>query len=148
MSKTDDSPTLEFFTPNPYKELQIPLASYSVSAGFPSPASDYLDSSLDLNELVIRHPSATFYVKVKGQSMTDAGIEDGDLLVVDRSIDPTNNTIVVAYVDGEFTVKKISKIGGKLYLMPKNPNYKPIEITESMNFYAWGVVTYVIHKPR
>ena len=148
MGKTDESPALEFFTPDPFHELKIPLASYSVSAGFPSPATDYLDSSLDLNELVVRRPSATFYVKVKGQSMIDADIKDGDLLVVDRSIDPTNNTKVIAYVDGEFTVKKISKIDGKLYLIPKNPNYKPIEITESMNFQVWGVVTYVIHKPR
>ena len=112
------------------------------------PGLNSIENKLDLNEYVIREPASTFYVKVKGHSMTDAGIEDGDLLVVDKSVDPTNNTIVVAYINGEFTVKKISTIDGKLYLIPKSPDYQPIEITESMDFEVWGVVVYVIHKTR
>lgn len=125
----------------------IPLANGAVAAGFPSPAGDYLDNRIDIFEYLIQHPSATFYVRVKGNSMINASIHDGDLLVVDRSIEPKNNQVVVAIIDGEFTVKRISKYNNKLYLIPENETFKPIEITETMDFEVWGVVTYVIHKP-
>jgi DNA polymerase V len=117
----------------------ITIANGAVSAGFPSPAGDYLDNRIDIFEYLIQHPTATFYVRVKGNSMINASIHDGDLLVVDRSI--------VAIIDGEFTVKRISKYNNKLYLIPENEHFKPIEITETMDFEVWGVVTFVIHKP-
>lgn len=125
----------------------IPLADGAVAAGFPSPAGDYLDTRIDIFEYLVQHPTATFYVRVKGNSMINASIHDGDLLVVDRSIEPKNNQIVVAIIDGEFTVKRISKYNNKLYLIPENEKFKPIEITETMDFQVWGVVTFVIHKP-
>ena len=125
----------------------ITIANGAVAAGFPSPAGDYIDNRLDIFEYLIQHPTATFYVRVKGNSMVNAAIHDGDLLVVDRSIEPKNNQVVVAIIDGEFTVKRISKYNNKLYLIPENEHFKPIEITETMNFEVWGVVTFVIHKP-
>jgi DNA polymerase V len=125
----------------------ILMANGAVAAGFPSPAGDYLDNRIDIFEYLIQHPTATFYVRVKGNSMINASIHDGDLLVVDRSIEPKNNQVVVAIIDGEFTVKRISKHNNKLYLIPENEHFKPIEITETMDFEVWGVVTFVIHKP-
>ena len=122
----------------------IPLYN-SVAAGFPSPAEDHMDSSLDLNQHLIKHPSATFYVYARGDSMVSAGISNGDMLIVDRSLEATNNSIVVAIINGEFTVKRISKVNEHLYLMPHNTNYNPIKITEEMDFEIWGVVTHSIH---
>jgi DNA polymerase V len=122
------------------------LSVGEANCGFPSPAHDYSDNKLDLNEYLIRHPSATFYIRAKGHSMIDAGIHDGDLLIIDRAVQPTNNIIVLAVVDGEFTIKKIQVHEGRLYLMPKNTDFRPIEITDAMDFKVWGVVTYVIHK--
>jgi DNA polymerase V len=116
-----------------------------VAAGFPSPADDFIEEKLDLNEKLIRHPAATFFVKVSGNSMIKAGIHSGDMLIVDRSLEPKTGSIVVAVVNGDFTVKRISKHGGKLYLMPENSRFQPIEITDDSNFQVWGVVTNVIH---
>jgi len=126
----------------------IPLFEFRIPAGFPSPAEDYLDSSLDLNDLVIRHPAATFFVKVEGDSMVEAGIHSGDTLVVDRAEEPADNRIVVAVVDGEFTVKRIRKIDGRLFLAPENQVLAPLEVTSGMDFEIWGVVTYVVHRVR
>ena len=126
----------------------LPLYISGVNAGFPSPAEDHTDLSLDLNEHLIQHPSATFYVYARGDSMIDSGIYDGDLLIVDRALEPANNSIVIAIVNGEFTVKKIIKNNNKLYLMPNNVNYTSIEITSDTNFEIWGVVTYTIHAPK
>ncbi len=126
----------------------LPLYISGVNAGFPSPAEDYTDLSLDLNEHLIQHPSATFYVYARGDSMIDSGIYDGDLLIVDRALDPVNNSIVIAVVNGDFTVKKIIKKNKKLYLMPNNIKYTPIEVTSDTNFEIWGVVTYTIHAPK
>jgi len=128
-------------------KLKIPMFTCGVSAGFPSPADDFIDKKLDLNEFLIKHPSATFLVRVEGQSMINAGIFSGDILIVDRSIEVSNNDIVVAFINGEFTVKRIGTKKGKYYLLPENEDYKPIEVTPDMNFEVWGVVTYVIHKP-
>ena len=123
----------------------IPLYN-SVAAGFPSPAEDHMDSSLDLNQHLIKHPSSTFYVYARGDSMVLAGISDGDMLIVDRSLEATNDSIIVAIINGEFTVKRISKSNQCLYLMPHNTSYNPIEITEEMDFEIWGVVTHSIHS--
>jgi len=123
----------------------LPLFSSQVAAGFPSPADDYTEKKMDLNEL-IRRPASTFFLKVKGDSMIDARIHDGDLLIVDRSLQATDNKIVIGIVNGEFTVKRMKKKKGKLYLAPENDAYAAIEITAEVDFRLWGVVTYVIHK--
>ncbi|HOK18626.1 MAG TPA: translesion error-prone DNA polymerase V autoproteolytic subunit [Caldisericia bacterium] len=127
------------------KKLKLPLYSSKVSAGFPSPADDFIDKTLDLNDLVIKHPQATFFVRVSGNSMINAGIKDGDILVIDKSLEPIEGKIVIANVDGEFVLKRIRKKGGKLYLYPENSDFNPIEIKEGMECEIWGVVTYVIH---
>ena len=127
-------------------EIKIPLLSMHVPAGFPSPAEDYSEQKLDLNELLIKHPSATFFVRAHGDSMKDAGIHSNDLLIVDRSKEATNNAIVVAVINGEFTVKRISKRTTGTYLAPENPEYEPLKITEEMDVVIWGVVTSVIHS--
>lgn len=130
----------------PRKKSKIELFAGPVTAGFPSPASDYVEDKLDLNEHIVRHPAATFFVRAAGDSMTGAGIFDGDILVVDRSLKPVNSNIVIAVLDGEFTVKRLKISKGKITLQSENPNYAPIEITPESNFSVWGVVTYVIHK--
>lgn len=126
----------------------LPLLLQHVSAGFPSPADDYSDQALDLNELLIKHPSATFFMRVEGDSMKNAGINSGDTLIVDRAAQVKNNSIVVAHINGELTVKRIKKVNNILYLVPENSQYKPITITEEMDFEIWGVVTFVIHAAQ
>ena len=128
------------------KVLDIPIYQSNVPAGFPSPAEDFMDLDLNLQEYLVQHPSATFCVRVTGDSMQNAGICSGDVMVVDRALEPQNNTIVLAILDGEFTVKRIQKKGQELYLKPENSKFKPIQITEEMNFQVWGVVTHIIHK--
>ena len=123
-----------------------PLFLASVSAGFPSPAEDYIEGRLDLNRYLIKHPAATFFVRVAGDSMIGAGIHPGDILVVDRALEPQDSNVVIAVVDGELTVKRISQRGGKLFLVPDNQAYEPLEILEEMEFEVWGVVTSVIHN--
>ena len=126
----------------------FPLFTERVSAGFPSPADDYIDKRLDLNELLIRHPSATFFVKVSGDSMKNAGIHSGDTLIVDRAETPGKESIIIAALDGELTVKRLIKKSGNFYLVPENPKYDPIKITGDMEFLVWGVVIHVIHTVR
>jgi DNA polymerase V len=128
------------------KRATFPLFITKISAGFPSPAEDYIDKNLDLNEYLIQHPAATFFVRVAGSSMINAGIHSGDILIVDRSVEPADKKIVIAVINGEMTVKRIRKNAGKLYLVPENDAYKPLEITEGSEFQVWGVVTNVIHK--
>jgi DNA polymerase V len=128
--------------------VNISLFLSLLHAGFPSPADDYADKVLDLNELVIRHPAATFFVRVTGESMINAAIWEDDVLVVDKAIDPKDGSIIVASLNGEFTVKRLRKKQSEVYLMPENPLYKPIKITEEMDFQVFGVVTYIIHKAR
>lgn len=125
---------------------KIPLLLSPVSAGFPSPAEDFIEESLDLNKHLIKNKPATFLVRAEGDSMIDVGIHSKDILVVDRSLEPRNGKIVIAVIDGELTVKRISTKGGKLYLMPENKSYKPIKIEKHSDFIVWGVVTNVIHK--
>jgi DNA polymerase V len=126
-------------------DLALPLADSKLSAGFPSPAENYFEESLDLNQFLIRHPAATFFVKVEGDSMIDAGIFPGDILIVDRAIEPYHDAIVVAVLNGEFTVKRIKKEKHRLFLMPENKNFMPIEINEETAFLVWGVAIYTIH---
>lgn len=125
---------------------KIPLFDSRIPAGFPSPAADYFESDLALNDLVVDHPAATFFVRIDGDSMVEAGIHNGDVVVVDRALEPGLDSIVIAAVDGQFTIKRISRANGRLFLLPANRNHAPIEITEDMDFHVWGVVTYVIHK--
>jgi DNA polymerase V len=133
--------TLTFITPEIATAIKRPLLTFRVSAGFPSPADDYLQSRIDLNEHLIRHPAATFFVRVAGDSMTGAGIHDGDLLVVDRAAEVTSGCIVVARVQDEFTLKRVRKDGSRVFLVPENDRFKPLEITEGSDFEIWGRVT-------
>ena len=123
----------------------ITLYSTRVAAGMPSPAEYYEEEKLDLNDHLLQNPAHTFFVRVTGESMIGAGIHAGDLLIVDRSLSPSNGRIVIAVVNGELTVKKLFKEKSSLYLMPENPSYPCIEINEDMDFMIWGVVTSVIH---
>lgn len=138
--------TVSLFTPEIGREMFLPLLSSGISAGFPSPAMDFIDVSIDLNQLMIKRPSATFFGRVQGTSMLDAGISDGDLLVIDRSLSPKNNSIAVCFIDGEFTIKRIQKEIDFCWLMPANEKYKPIKVTAENDFLVWGIVTYVIKK--
>ena len=117
-----------------------------VPAGFPSPAEDHMDLDLDLSSYLIQHPSATFCVRVEGDSMVGAGIKSGDVILIDRSLTPNPGNIVLAVVDGEFTVKRVDIVDDKLFLIPENPRLKPMEVAEGSSFQVWGVVTFVIHK--
>jgi len=125
--------------------LRLPLLLSRVPAGFPSPADDYIEEALDLNELLIRHPAATFFMRVEGDSMVGAGIHSGDLLIVDRAIEPRPGYVVVAAVCGELTVKRLKLHEGRLCLMPEDGSHEPLPIREEMEVVIWGVVTCVIH---
>lgn len=128
---------------------RIPLLEGKVRAGFPSSAENYIDKVLDLNELLIRHPAATFFIRVRGDSMERAGIKDNDILIVDRAAAVADNKIVIARIGDEMTVKRIRRVGEHMFLMPENDDtekYRPIKITEDMDFEIWGVVTAVIHN--
>ena len=138
----------EIYSSGLKKELSIPYFEDGISAGFPSPADDFLHGKLDLNEYLINNPSATYYVRVLGDSMANAGIASGSLLIVDKSIEASNGKIVVPFLDKEFTVKRIKKIKNKIYLKAENAGYEDIEITSEMNFEIFGVVTYSITKHR
>ena len=123
-----------------------PFFLCGISAGFPSPADDYIDRMLDLNELLITNPPATFFVRVAGESMIDAGIHDGDILIVDRSLEPQNGKIVIAVVDGELTVKRLVKNNGAYKLVAENPDYPSLEITDETQCEIWGTATSVIRQ--
>ncbi len=137
---------VEFFRPDLNKTQKTELYSYHIPAGFPSPAENFLEKRLDLNEFLIKNQAATFLIRVKGHSMEKAGIFDGDILVIDRSVEPSNGRIVLGVLNGEFTVKRIEKKGSKVILKPENDAFNPIELTPEMNFRIWGVVTFAIHK--
>ncbi len=141
-------PELEFYSLDSATELKLPLFDSKVSAGFPSPAEDYVELKLDLNEHLIRHPAATFFVRVSGHSMKEAGIHDGDMLIVDRALEPKNNDIAVCVIDSEFTVKRIRKIKNDIILVPANADYQSIKVSERNDFRIWGIVSYIIHKPE
>ncbi len=127
------------------ERVDLPLAESSVPAGFPSPADDFIANQLDLNEHLILHPAATFFVRVAGDSMIGAGITDGDILIVDRSLEPTDGKIVIAVVNGELVVKRLRRTEKGWLLLAENDDYSPIEVGEEGEFEVWGVVTNVIH---
>ena len=126
--------------------LSLPLYSSKVPAGFPSPADDHMEEKLDLNTHLVKHPTATFFVKASGDSMVGAGIHDGDILVVDRSLEPRQGRVVIAAIDGQLTVKRLKIKGPKTFLVPENKKFRSIELNENNDVKIWGVVTSVIHK--
>lgn len=130
----------------PEVPVRLPLFASKIPAGFPSPADDYVEDMLDLQKLLVEHPAATFYVKVSGDSMSGAAIMAGDILVVDRSIEPTHGRIVVASIDSELTVKRLYLSKVRTALEPENPVYQPIEINEETDLRIWGVVTGVVRQ--
>lgn len=146
MNAASKNMNLEFFKPSVKTRIELPLVEATISAGFPSPADDYSEARLDLNKELISNESATFYARVRGDSMTLAGISDGDLLIIDKSKTPVNGSIVVCLIDGEFTVKRLSKLENQFYLMPENDKYKAIKIKPENDVAIWGVVTYTIKK--
>lgn len=137
-------------TPLDYWPLPVPycrpLMIAPVSAGFPSPADDYVECVLDLNEHLVKHPVATIFVKVRGHSMTGAGIQDGDMLIVDRSLEPQDGSVIIAVLNGDLTVKRVRQTNGKVYLQPENRAFAPIEVPAEADFQVWGVVVYAIHR--
>lgn len=138
--------TLQFFTLKTLESNGAVFIDTGISAGFPSPADDFKETRISLDEELIINKEATFFAKVSGQSMIGAGLEDNDLLVIDRSLEPENNKIAVCFLDGEFTVKRLRVEKGKVWLQPENPNYPVIKITEDNDFIIWGIVTNVIKR--
>ena len=137
---------LTFFLPNTENAKEIPFIAAGIKAGFPSPAADFDETKISIDQLVIKNETATFYAKASGNSMTGAGIDDGDILVIDRSIEPTDNKIAVCFIDGEFTVKRIKIEEDCVYLQAEKPKYKSIKVTEDNDLIIWGIVTYVVKK--
>ena len=146
LKRLEHTDVLEIFCIEKNIFTNITMFTDSVQAGFPSPAEDYIDLDLNLQDHLIQNPSATFCVRAVGERMNDVGIQSGDIMLVDRSLTPKKISIVLAVIDGDFTVKLVNVIDKELCLMPKNENFPPIKITEEMDFQVWGVVTYIIHK--
>ncbi|HCY82443.1 LexA family protein [Xanthomarina gelatinilytica] len=140
------SETLTFFTPDISNQSGAVYLDTGISAGFPSPAEDFKEERLSLDSMLVKNKLATFYARVSGQSMVDAGLDDNDLLVIDRSLEPAHNRIAVCFLDGEFTVKRLRVEKDGVWLQPANPKYEPIKITEENDFVIWGIVTNVIKK--
>ena len=137
---------LTFFTPENLNTLGAVYFDTGISAGFPSPAEDFKQERLSLDIELIKNKEATFFARVSGQSMIDAGLNDNDLLVIDRSLSPAHNKIAVCFLDGEFTVKRLKVEKNEVWLQPENKNYQAIQITEANDFVIWGIVTNVIKK--
>jgi len=136
--------SLAFIIPDQKTSLEIPFFENGISAGFPSPADDFLDTSIDLNKELIKNKSTTFFARVKGCSMIGAGINDGDLLIIDKSITPKSDDIAVCFIDGDFTVKRIDITKDVIWLVAENKAYKPIKVTADNDFTIWGIVTNII----
>ena len=139
---------ITFFVPDFENPIETSFISSEIKAGFPSPAADFEESKVSLDHLLIKNKEATFYAKASGNSMIGAGIDDGDILVIDRSLEPRNNAIAVCLIDGEFTVKRIKKDNDEVYLMPENSQYQPIKIEEENELIIWGIVTYAIKQMK
>ncbi|MBE9487689.1 MAG: translesion error-prone DNA polymerase V autoproteolytic subunit [Bacteroidetes bacterium] len=137
---------LTFFSSETSSEMELPYSESGVSAGFPSVAEDMMGLSLDLNKELVRNPASTFFARVSGVSMIDEGIDEGDLLVIDKSVEPSNNCLAVCFLDGEFTLKRVKFEKECAWLMPANEKYKPIKVTSDNEFSIWGVVKYLIKK--
>ena len=130
--------------------IPLPFADEGIKAGFPSPAQDYISQTIDLNKELIKHPACTFYGRVSGDSMRDAGLSEGDILIIDKSLEPHTGDMAVCYIDGEFTIKYIKIESDVIWLIPANDNYTPIKVTPENDFLIWGIVTHSIkaHKRR
>lgn len=140
------SNNLTFFNPKSTNGLGNPFFNTGISAGFPSPAEDFKEQRLSLDKELVKNKEATFYARVSGQSMIGAGLDDNDLLVIDRSLEPSHNKIAVCFLDGEFTVKRLKVDNEGVWLQPENPHYPIIRITDDNDFVIWGIVTNVIKK--
>lgn len=137
---------LTLYVPEPIEDAAAQLFDTGISAGFPSPTEDFSQERLSLDQELVKNKETTFYARVSGQSMIGAGLDDNDLLVIDRSLEPENNKIAVCFLDGEFTVKRLHVTKDEIWLKPENPDYPIINITEENNFLIWGIVTNVIKK--
>ncbi len=146
LTSLHQSEVFEFFSASTGMVLDLPLAGTEIHAGFPSPAEDFVDTSIDLNRELVKNPSATFYARVKGNSMIDAGIHDGDLIIIDKSLEPADGKIAVCFIDGEFTVKRIKIDRDCCWLLPANDDFNPIRVTEENEFLVWGIVIHVIRS--
>lgn len=144
MKPIKETSTITFYKADISTDLELPFVTEGISAGFPSPADDFLDINIDLNKHLVKNPSTTFYGKVKGDSMKDAGIHNGDLLVIDKSLEPVNNKIAVCFIDGEFTVKRIKIEKDIVWLIAENKDYSPIKVTKDNELIIWGIVINVI----
>ena len=137
---------LTFFRPDLDNPIELPFITAGIKAGFPSPAADFDETKISLDAVLVKNREATFYAKASGTSMIGAGIDDGDIMVIDRSLEPKNNKIAVCFLDGEFTVKRIKVTKEEVFLMPENKLFDPIKVTEENQLIIWGIVTYVIKK--
>ncbi|MCM1032686.1 MAG: translesion error-prone DNA polymerase V autoproteolytic subunit [Odoribacter sp.] len=144
----DTQVIIDILTPDLTSHVALPFADQGIQAGFPSPAQDYISESIDLNHELIHHPAATFYGRVSGDSMIGEGIDPGDILVIDRSIEPADGDLAVCCLDGDFTLKRISLRGNDVWLIPSNEQFDPILVTPDSHFEVWGVVTYTIKQHR
>lgn len=144
LRKLHNTNSITFFSTDVSMELKLPYVVEGISAGFPSPADDFLDLSIDINKHLIKNPSTTFYGRVRGNSMIDAGIHDGDLLIIDKSLELTNNKIAICFIDGEFTVKRVKIEKDIIWLVAENKDYKPIKVTKDNDFIVWGIVINVV----
>ena len=135
---------LDFYAPDYSTELELPYVDVGISAGFPSPADDFIELTIDLNRELIKHKDSTFFAKVKGNSMKNAGIFDGDLLIIDKSLEPQDGKIAICQIDGDFTVKRIKKENDIVWLIAENEDYKPIKVTEENELMIWGIVIHSI----
>lgn len=135
---------LDFYAPDYSTELELPYVDVGISAGFPSPADDFIELTIDLNRELIKHKDSTFFAKVKGDSMKNAGIFNGDLLIIDKSLEPQDGKIAICQIDGDFTVKRIKKENDVVWLIAENEDYKPIKVTEENELMIWGIVIHSI----
>lgn len=148
MEKNKRTGEIELFKADTARHLELWYAEGGIYAGFPSPAQDYLELSIDLNTELIRNPAATFFGRVVGNSLEDAGVTEGDVLIIDKSVKPSDGDMCVCFLDGEFTLKFIKQTAQEIWLIPANPSYKPIRVTEDNHFMVWGVVTYTIKRRK
>ncbi len=148
IERHQESGDLRICTIDTSTSMRLPYADGGIKAGFPSPAQDRLNESIDLNSEIVSHPASTFYGRVTGDSMIEEGIDDGDILVIDRSLEPLNGDLAVCCIDGEFTVKRLKVERHRVLLLPANHRYQPIEVSEDDDFTVWGIVTHTIKKNR
>jgi DNA polymerase V len=142
-----NSKELRIFVPDISSDISLPFLESLIPAGFPSPADDYMEIALNLNEYLIKNPSSTFFAQITGSSMINSGIYNNDIVIVDKSLQAKNDSVLVCSIDGEFTLKRFKKINEETaYLMPDNSDFKPIKVNKHNAFQIWGVVTYSIHK--